>query len=131
MTEIRMAHRLLSATTSIPKCITRGPVALPGYDRASEHLSPAPHHLVPRGRLRHAAAVGPAAHTGARGPRGVPDELRRDRRGRAAPGGRPVTGRLRVRLRLRHVHWFRRVGDDAFSGAALYACRCGEVRPAP
>jgi hypothetical protein len=33
----------------------------------------------------------------------------------------------------RRVHWhrFRWTGDDAFSGASLYACRCGEVRPAP
>lgn len=29
-----------------------------------------------------------------------------------------------------HVHWFRRVGDDAFSGSSLYACRCGQVRAA-
>ena len=33
--------------------------------------------------------------------------------------------------RLFHVHWFRRVGDDPFSSASLYACRCGVVRPAP
>ncbi|MCZ2858447.1 hypothetical protein [Blastococcus sp. VKM Ac-2987] len=29
-----------------------------------------------------------------------------------------------------HVHWFRRIGDDAFSGSSLYACRCGQVRAA-
>jgi hypothetical protein len=28
-----------------------------------------------------------------------------------------------------HVHWFRRTGDDPFSGASLYTCRCGVVRP--
>jgi hypothetical protein len=28
-----------------------------------------------------------------------------------------------------HVHWFRRTGDDPFSGASLYTCRCGQVRP--
>jgi hypothetical protein len=28
-------------------------------------------------------------------------------------------------------HRFRWVGEDAFSGASLYACRCGVVRPAP
>jgi hypothetical protein len=28
-----------------------------------------------------------------------------------------------------HVHWFRRYGDDPYSGASLYACRCGAVRP--
>jgi hypothetical protein len=28
-----------------------------------------------------------------------------------------------------HVHWFRRIGDDHFSAAVLYACRCGQVRP--
>ncbi len=28
-------------------------------------------------------------------------------------------------------HRFRWVGEDAFSGAGLYACRCGTVRPAP
>lgn len=28
-----------------------------------------------------------------------------------------------------HVHWYRRVGDDPYSGAGLYACRCGVVRP--
>ena len=27
-----------------------------------------------------------------------------------------------------HLHWFRRVGDDPFSGSTLYACRCGVVR---
>ena len=27
-----------------------------------------------------------------------------------------------------HVHWFRRLSDDPFSGAVLYACRCGVVR---
>ncbi|MGY1696313.1 hypothetical protein [Geodermatophilus saharensis] len=30
-----------------------------------------------------------------------------------------------------HRHRFRWVGEDAFSGASLYACRCGVVRPAP
>jgi hypothetical protein len=29
-----------------------------------------------------------------------------------------------------HRHRFRWVGDDAFSGSSLYACRCGVVRPA-
>jgi len=29
------------------------------------------------------------------------------------------------------MHRFRRIGDDPFSGASLYACRCGLVRPAP
>ncbi|MGY1594306.1 hypothetical protein ACI79D_20205 [Geodermatophilus sp. SYSU D00708] len=28
-------------------------------------------------------------------------------------------------------HRFRWAGEDAFSGASLYACRCGAVRPAP
>lgn len=28
-----------------------------------------------------------------------------------------------------HVHRFRRTGDDPFSNASLYACRCGVVRP--
>ncbi|MGY1752123.1 hypothetical protein [Blastococcus sp. SYSU D01042] len=28
-----------------------------------------------------------------------------------------------------HVHWFRRLGDDPFSSASLYRCRCGHVRP--
>jgi hypothetical protein len=46
---------------------------------------------------------------------------------------RSVTLRL---LSLRHlphahVHWFRYWRDDPFSGATLYACRCGVVRPAP
>ncbi|TYP87176.1 hypothetical protein [Blastococcus xanthinilyticus] len=27
-----------------------------------------------------------------------------------------------------HVHWFRRVGEDPFSSATLYRCRCGVVR---
>jgi hypothetical protein len=27
------------------------------------------------------------------------------------------------------VHWFRRYGDDPYSGASLYACRCRAVRP--
>jgi hypothetical protein len=30
-----------------------------------------------------------------------------------------------------HWHRFRWAGDDAFSGSSIYACRCGEVRPAP
>ena len=34
----------------------------------------------------------------------------------------PRSGRL-------HVHRFRRAGDDWFSSASLYACRCGVVRP--
>lgn len=33
------------------------------------------------------------------------------------------------RRRPGHVHLFRRVSDDAFSAASLYACRCGVVRP--
>lgn len=28
-----------------------------------------------------------------------------------------------------HLHRYRRTGDDPFSGASLYACRCGVVRP--
>jgi len=28
-----------------------------------------------------------------------------------------------------HAHLFRRIGDDPFSGATLYRCRCGVVRP--
>jgi hypothetical protein len=39
---------------------------------------------------------------------------------------------LRVRQRrpgLVHLHRLRRVGDDSFSGAGLYACSCGVVRP--
>jgi hypothetical protein len=43
------------------------------------------------------------------------------RRGRSEPA--------RAHPRL-HVHWFRWVGDDAFGGGSLYACRCGVVRPA-
>ena len=31
--------------------------------------------------------------------------------------------------RLPHVHWFVRSGDDPFSSASLYTCRCGVVRP--
>ncbi|WP_369140770.1 hypothetical protein [Modestobacter versicolor] len=30
-----------------------------------------------------------------------------------------------------HLHRFRRSGDDPFSSAVLYACRCGVVRPGP
>ncbi|MGY1642833.1 hypothetical protein ACI782_17140 [Geodermatophilus sp. SYSU D00703] len=41
-----------------------------------------------------------------------------------------MTARPR-QLQRPHVHWFRRLGDDPFSGASLYACRCGQVRPAP
>ena len=33
------------------------------------------------------------------------------------------------RRRPGHLHRFRRVSDDAFSAASLYACRCGVVRP--
>jgi len=35
----------------------------------------------------------------------------------------------RLAERLRHLHRFRRIGDDPFSGASLYGCRCGAVRP--
>ena len=42
-----------------------------------------------------------------------------------------VTPQLIRGLRRLHVHRFRRVGDDPFSSAILYACRCGLVRPAP
>ncbi|MCZ2836059.1 hypothetical protein [Modestobacter sp. VKM Ac-2985] len=28
-----------------------------------------------------------------------------------------------------HLHRYRRTGDDPFSSASLYACRCGVVRP--
>jgi hypothetical protein len=28
-----------------------------------------------------------------------------------------------------HLHWFRWSRYDEFSGASLYACRCGVVRP--
>ena len=35
-------------------------------------------------------------------------------------GGRPAPW---------HVHWFRGAGDDPFSSATLYRCRCGQVRP--
>ncbi|WP_170977760.1 hypothetical protein [Blastococcus sp. CCUG 61487] len=44
-------------------------------------------------------------------------------------GLQPVLGAEARRSRHRHLHWFRRVGDDAFSGGSLYRCRCGEVRP--
>ena len=40
--------------------------------------------------------------------------------GRASPRG--------TRRAPAHLHLFRRVGDDPFSSATLYACRCGEVR---
>jgi hypothetical protein len=32
-------------------------------------------------------------------------------------------------LRIPHVHSFSHLGDDPFSSAALYRCRCGVVRP--
>ncbi|QXG74648.1 hypothetical protein KUM42_12210 [Modestobacter sp. L9-4] len=38
---------------------------------------------------------------------------------------------LRRRLPVVHLHRLRHTGDDPFSGATLYACRCGVVRPAP
>ncbi|MGY1846845.1 MULTISPECIES: hypothetical protein [unclassified Blastococcus] len=43
---------------------------------------------------------------------------------------RPRTGGASSgrRVAAAHVHWFRRVGQDPFSSATLYACRCGEVR---
>lgn len=41
-------------------------------------------------------------------------------RRRPEPDVRPVSAL--------HVHRFRRLADDAFSGAVLYACRCGVVR---
>jgi hypothetical protein len=28
-----------------------------------------------------------------------------------------------------HLHWFRWLRDDPFSGSSLYGCRCGLVRP--
>jgi len=39
-----------------------------------------------------------------------------------APRNQQPTTRL-------HVHLYRRLGDDPFSGASLYACRCGVIRP--
>ena len=45
---------------------------------------------------------------------------------------RPWHGRSVAVPGLRtHWHRFRWAGEDAFSGASLYACRCGVVRPAP
>ncbi|WP_336033940.1 hypothetical protein [Geodermatophilus sp. FMUSA9-8] len=43
----------------------------------------------------------------------------------------PSTTPVREPRLRRHWHRFRWVGEDAFSGASLYACRCGVVRPAP
>ncbi|MGY1856621.1 hypothetical protein [Modestobacter sp. SYSU DS0290] len=34
-----------------------------------------------------------------------------------------------VRSAHLHVHRWQRVGDDPFSSASLYRCRCGVVRP--
>jgi hypothetical protein len=51
-----------------------------------------------------------------------------------SPGDRHTAAAPRIGSgwpRFLHVHWFRRVGDDPFSSAGLYACRCGVVRPAP
>jgi len=31
--------------------------------------------------------------------------------------------------RVLHLHRYTRSGDDPFSGASLYRCRCGVVRP--
>jgi hypothetical protein len=46
---------------------------------------------------------------------------------RADPGKPPdPVGRPRPPM---HLHWFRRLGDDPYSGAVLYVCRCGAVRP--
>ncbi|WP_199506477.1 hypothetical protein [Geodermatophilus sp. TF02-6] len=42
---------------------------------------------------------------------------------RAAP-----VGRRRLAL-IGHLHWFRWAGEDPFSNASCYACRCGVVRP--
>jgi hypothetical protein len=76
--------------------------------------------------------------------RGVDPAVARPVRGRGMVEGE-ATGRARdpsrarpaPRARLRrsatqrvsplHVHWFRR-RDDLYSGADLYACRCGVVR---
>ncbi|MGY1745208.1 hypothetical protein [Blastococcus sp. SYSU D00695] len=33
------------------------------------------------------------------------------------------------RLRRLHLHRYRWLRDDAFSGSSLYGCRCGSVRP--
>ena len=48
-----------------------------------------------------------------------------------SPSGSALTRRRRGRKEAAgwHVHWFRRVGDDPYSSASLYACRCGVVRP--
>jgi hypothetical protein len=46
---------------------------------------------------------------------------------RAMSGARP--GNASTLQRVVHVHRFRRAGDDPFSSATLYACRCGVVRP--
>ncbi|MGY2083189.1 hypothetical protein [Blastococcus sp. SYSU DS0539] len=46
----------------------------------------------------------------------------------AAARGEPEPARGPHRRRRGHVHWFRRIGDDPFSTATLYGCRCGQVR---
>ncbi|WP_281270272.1 hypothetical protein [Geodermatophilus normandii] len=37
--------------------------------------------------------------------------------------------RRRARTWSWHLHRYRWVRDDPFSGSSLYACRCGVVRP--
>jgi hypothetical protein len=36
---------------------------------------------------------------------------------------------LTVTKQVSHFHSFSRLGDDPFSSASLYRCRCGVVRP--
>ncbi|MCZ2817382.1 hypothetical protein [Modestobacter sp. VKM Ac-2984] len=47
----------------------------------------------------------------------------------SAVGLRSVLRPARTRPSSAHLHHYRRAGDDPFSGASLYACRCGVVRP--
>jgi ribosomal protein L15E len=81
--------------------------------------------MVVRQAVRQGRGAGRARPTsGARPERpATPDGHGANERSRGAP--EPAARRVSPL----HVHWFRRRGDDPYSGAGLYACRCGVVRP--
>ncbi|MGY1812829.1 hypothetical protein [Blastococcus sp. SYSU D00820] len=50
------------------------------------------------------------------------------RRSRTAEWRPDPLGREPLSCRRHRFHW---VGEDSFSGASMYACHCGVVRPGP